>query len=296
MTTVDILLPHYGRMDLLQEAVASVLAQSDPGWRLTIVDDNGDRAEEALAAWCAALDDPRVVYLRNERNLGINRNFQRCVTLVENELAVIIGSDDLMLPGYVRCVREAYARRPDVAIVQPGVEVIDEHGQPSRGMVDLAKRWVYAPRVSEQVVLRGEELALSLVRGNWLYFPSLCWRADALKRTGFREGFSVVQDLALVLDLVLDGESLLVDPTTCFHYRRHSGSVSSAHAADGRRFAEERRFFVETAARLDDRGWPRAARAARRHTSSRINALTRMPGALRNRDGASVLVRHIVGR
>ena len=87
----------------------------------------------------------------------------------------------------------------------------------------------------------------------------------------------MVQDLALVLDLVLDGESLLVDPTTAFRYRRHRASVSSAHAADGRRFAEERAFFAETADRMAARGWPRAARAARQHVSSRINALTQLP-------------------
>ena len=104
----------------------------------------------------------------------------------------------------------------------------------------------------------------------------------------------MVQDLALVLDLVLDGESLLVDPTPVFRYRRHRGSVSSAHAADGRRFAEERAFFLDTAARMDARGWTRAARAARRHLSSRINAVLRLPSAVAQRDtgGARVLARH----
>jgi glycosyltransferase involved in cell wall biosynthesis len=291
---VDVMLPHFGRLDLAQETVRSVLAQDDPGWRLTVVDDSGALPDDGLGAWCAELGDPRVRYLRNGRNLGINRNFQRCVELVGHDLAVIIGSDDAMLPGYVRTVRRAYAAHPEVAIVQPGVVVVDEQGAPARTAVDLAKRWVYAPRVSGPTVLGGEELAAGLLRGNWLYFPALCWRAGPLQRTGFREGLSVVQDLALVLDLVLDGESLLVDPTPVFRYRRHRGSVSSAHAADGRRFAEERAFFLDTAARMDARGWPRAAGAARRHLSSRINAVLRLPSAVVQRDtgGARVLARH----
>ena len=143
-------------------------------------------------------------------------------------------------------------------------------------------------------MLRGEDLATGLLRGNWLYFPSICWRAGPLRRTGFRDGLSVVQDLALVLDLVVAGESLLVEPTTCFRYRRHGGSVSSAHAADGRRFDEERRFFLSCADRMSAHGWPRAARAARRHLSSRINALLQLPVALRHRrtDGVRTLARH----
>ena len=297
MTTVDVMLPHYGRLDLVQATIRSVLAQDDPNWRLTILDDTGESADDALAEWCAGLGDERVRYRLNPRNLGINRNFQQCVDRVEHELAVIIGNDDLMLADYVGTVRRAHAAHPEVAIIQPGVEVVDADGAPARSLVDLGKRWVYAPRVTDHTVLSGQELAVSLLRGNWLYFPSICWRSEPLRRTGFREGVEVVQDLALVLDLVLDGESLLVEPTTCFRYRRHDASVSSAHAADGRRFSEERAFFLETADRMAVRGWPRAARAARRHLSSRINALTRLPAAARHGGlgGVRTLARHAFG-
>ncbi|MGE3285737.1 MAG: glycosyltransferase family 2 protein [Pseudonocardia sp.] len=292
--TVDVMLPHYGRLDLVQETIRSVLAQEDPAWRLTIVDDSGDTTDDTFGRWCAALGDERVRYLRNPQNLGINRNFARCVELVDCELAVIVGSDDLLLPGYVATVRAAFAAHPEVAIVQPGVEVVGPDGLPARTLVDLSKRWIFAPRTTG--VLGGEALAVSLLRGNWLYFPSLCWRSGPLRRTGFRPGLQVVQDLALVLDLLLAGERLLVVPDTAFRYRRHEASVSSAHAADGRRFAEERAFFLGAAARLDAHGWPRAARAARRHLGSRLNALTRLPGAVRAGAGAGMLARHAFTR
>jgi glycosyltransferase involved in cell wall biosynthesis len=297
MTTVDVMLPHYGRLDLVQATVHSVLAQTDPNWQLTIVDDSGELADDRLAVWCAELGDVRVRYLRNPQNLGINRNFQKCVSLVEHELAVIVGCDDLMLPHYVATVRTAHQSRPRASIIQPGVEVVDERGEPARTLVDLSKRWVFAPRVAAPTTFAGEDLAVSLLRGNWLYFPAICWRAEPLRRTGFRDGYSVVQDLALVLDLVIEGESLLVEPTTSFCYRRHRASVSSAHAADGRRFAEERAFFQATAERMAAHGWQRAARAARHHFSSRVNALTRLPMAARHGgpDGVRSLARHAFG-
>ena len=53
MTPVDIMLPHYGRLDLVQQTVRSVLAQDDPNWRLTVVDDSGELPDDGLAAWCA---------------------------------------------------------------------------------------------------------------------------------------------------------------------------------------------------------------------------------------------------
>ncbi len=293
--SMEVMLPHYGRVDLMQAAVQSVLDQDDPDWLLTVVDDSAD---DDVAAWCASRQDTRIRYVRNERNLGINRNFQKCVSLVTSDLAVIIGSDDLMLPNYVGTVRSAHAAHPDAAVIQPGVEVIDEHGNAARALVDLSKRWIYTPRVSGRAAFAGEELAASLLRGNWLYFPSLCWRAEPLTRVGFRDGFSVVQDLALMLDLIEAKESLLVEPTTCFQYRRHSGSVSAGQALTGSRFDEERAFFMEVADRLDARGWHRASLAARRHLSSRINALTLIPTAVRagQSDGVRALARHAFGR
>jgi len=120
------------------------------------------------------------------------------------------------------------------------------------------------------------------------------WRAEDLRRFGFREGFEVVQDLALMMDIVFDGGSLLLDDEVVFSYRRHATSVSAVTGPDGAKFAEERTLFDEVAARADARGWPRAARAARLHLTSRLNAVTELPAALRAGDpaGRRALLRH----
>ena len=295
MSTVDIMLPYYGPVELMQAAVRSVLAQQDPDWRLTVVDDG--YPEPGIPEWFASLGEERIRYLRNEQNLGANRNYRRCLELVEHDLVVIMGADDLMLPEYLSTIRAAFTRFPDTAIVQPGVQVIDEHGTPFRGLVDSAKRMLYAPRVAAPIELGGEQLAVSLLRGNWLYFPSLAWRSEVVRVVGFREGLHVVQDLALVLDLVERGERLVVDPAVCFSYRRHRASDSSWRALEGSRFVEERSFFLDEAARMQSRGWQRAARIARRHTSSRLNALTLLPTAVRkgHRGGMRTLARHAFG-
>ncbi|MGH3919303.1 MAG: glycosyltransferase family 2 protein, partial [Pseudonocardiaceae bacterium] len=87
------------------------------------------------------------------------------------------------------------------------------------------------------------------------------------------------------------------DPEVCFCYRRHRASDSSWRALDGSRFVEERSFFLDEAARMQSCGWHRAARIARRHTSSRLNALTLLPSAVRqrHRSGMRVLARHAFG-
>ncbi|MET9252527.1 glycosyltransferase [Streptomyces sp. NPDC003717] len=291
MQTLDIMLPHYGDTALLQAAVRSVLAQTDGDWRLSVVDDG---REEGVPEWFASLGDSRVSYRRNERNLGITGNFRKCVELVESTHFTMLGSDDLLLPGYVETVRAAVAAEPGAAMYQPGVQVIDEHGRPSVTLGDEVKRRLYAPRTrGRRLVLSGEPLAANLLGGNWLYFPSLCWRADAVKAVGFRTDLSVIQDLALIVELIRRGERLVVDPAPAFCYRRHSGSLSSAEAVTGARFGEAVRYFSEVADDLDRHGWPRAARSARRHLSMRLHALTMVPGALRHR--RSDAVRRLLG-
>ena len=294
MATFDIMLPYYGDVALMQDAVRSVLSQTDPDWRLTVVDDG---KEPGVPEWFAALGDDRVRYRRNAENLGITRNFQQCIDLLELEHAVIMGCDDLLHPHYLATVRAILAENPGVGMVQPGVEVIDSSGAVSDGLVDKVKRRLYAPSVQGRRRMGGEELAASLLRGNWLYFPSICWRSDAVKPVNFRDGLSVIQDLALVIDLLQRGEEMVIDTEVVFQYRRHAVSESSVQAFSGTRFTEAERYFSDVADRLDAQGWSRAARAARFHSASRLHALTMLPGALRrgSSNGLRTLTAHAFG-
>ena len=262
------MMPFYGDVGQFQEAVRSVLAQRDGDLRMVVVDDG--YPDPTPRQWLADLADPRVVYLRNETNLGVNGNFRRCVELVESERFVVMGCDDVMLPDYLSTVRRLADAHPDAAVIQPGVEVIDDAGTVVRPLGDRIKS-VLAPR--RATVLSGEAMATSLYHGNWTYFPSLLWHTAQVREVGFRPGLDVVLDLALLVDLAAAGGSLVYDPTVVFRYRRHAASVSSRQAVDGRRFAEENAFFAEEARRCVERGWPKAARAARVHATSRLNHL-----------------------
>jgi glycosyltransferase involved in cell wall biosynthesis len=289
---LDILMPYYGDVELMRAAVRSVLAQDDPRWRLTVVDD-GQVA--GIPEWFAGLGDQRVRYLRNEHNLGVTGNFNRCLELVEHELLVIFGSDDLMLPNYVRTVLGVHADVPNAAVIQPGVEVIDGAGRPARTLADTAKRRLYAPKFTGRLEMSGERLAVSLLRGDWLYFPSLCWRTDAVKELRFRADLGVIQDLAFLLEMVCRDGQLVADDTVCFQYRRHLASESSAAAVEGSRFVEAGEFFAEVAETMALHGWSRATKVARLHLSSRLFALTMLPTALRQpgRPAVGALLTHV---
>jgi glycosyltransferase involved in cell wall biosynthesis len=292
---LDVLLPFYGDPGLLRLAVRSVLDQHAQEWRLVIVDDC--YPDRDVQDWCTSLEDERVTYHRNETNLGANRNYERALSYASADYVTVMGADDLMLPNYVDLVLRAAEEHDTPQVIQPGVSVVDGAGRPVAPLVDRTKGWL-RPRAVEPVELRGESLATRLLLGNWTYFPSLCWHRETISRIGFRPGFDVVQDLALLLDVCLAGGRLLFDPELAFLYRRHATSDSGVRTLSGHRFDEERRVFADFGRAMEGAGWPRAARAARVHLTSRLHAGALLPRALGRGDLASArqLARHGLGR
>ena len=280
----DIMLPFYGRMDHAHDAIRSIVAQTDPDWRLVVIDDA--YPDDSLGAWIAELGDDRIEFMRNTENAGISATFQRCIDLARAEYVVIMGCDDIMLPGYLAHMRGMIAGDPTAAFYHAGTEIIDADGKVVRTIVDTAKAY-YRPRVKQQTAIGGETLATSLLRGAWTNFPAIVWRRDVIAPIGFDQRFITIQDVELMMNILVGGGHLSLDETLVFQYRRHASSVSSFRAVDGSRFVEEAAYFAHTAQRMTDLGWRRAARAARVHFSSRINAALKVPTSLLHRDMAA---------
>ncbi len=292
---LEIFVPFWGDPELLHATVQSVRSQEDPRWTLTVVDDC--YPDPTVQEHFARERDPRVRYLRNETNLGIAANFQRCLDLASGEAMMFLGSDDLLEPGFVSRTHALLAEFPQADIFQPGVRVIDEDGQTVLPLGDRVKRWL-TPTAPGPVLHTGESLAASLLRGNWLYWPSLVFRTARVKQHAFRQDLPIILDLALVLDMVASGSALVLDPVVTFAYRRHATSLSGATLRDGTRFAQDRRYFADAAEQMGRVGWPRARRGAQLRWTSRLHALTLLPQAARLRDARVMrqVLRHAVAR
>ena len=286
---LDIALPFYGDVAYMKKTVASVLAQTDPDWRLIVVDDG--YPDDSLPDWFASLNDSRISYQRNEINLGANGNCRKCLGLVSDEFCVVMGADDILEPDYVQQIHRAIRSHPDAAMIHPRVKVIDENDNEVMTRADRIKNKVHGSSATD-VELSGELLAASLMRGNWMYFPSIAWRTREIKAIGFREGFNVCQDLGLAMDVIMRGGVMVQIPESIFRYRRHLTSDSSAKALDGSRFIEERNFFSVMELELRNLGWKKASRAARIHWTSRLHALSLLPKVRKSLSNLGTLAKH----
>lgn len=285
--TLEIFCPFWGDPDLLFETVASVRAQTNPDWRLIVIDDC--YPDESVPARFAAIEDPRITYVRNEKNLGITENYREAIRRATTPYIAILGCDDLMHPEYVDVVLRAIQEAPQADVIQPGVVVIDENGVLVSPLVDRVKQGLLAPRTTgATVVLTGPDMATSLIRGDWLYWPSLVFRTETVQRIDFRDGLPIIQDLALLMDIAFDGGSLAYTPEVVFSYRRHGSSASQKTLMDGRRFRDERAYYRTARELARAKGWKKTARVARVRLMSRLHAVTELPGVIRHGNGAAL--------
>ncbi|POH58457.1 glycosyltransferase [Arthrobacter glacialis] len=292
---LDIFIPYWGDPGYMEATVRSVVAQDCDDWELTIIDDA--YPDRAIERFVAELAHPRITYIRKEHNEGITANYRSCVALAKQEMIVILGCDDIIHPNYVSTILAGHERFPEASIIQPGVIVIDEDGRTVNTLVDTVKQRCVKPRSNSRQLLSGESLATNLMHGVWLYWPSLAFRTEKIREVDFREGYPIIQDVALTMDMIYQGAQILVEPTVCFSYRRHSASASSAKLVDGSRFAGEREYFAFAASQAEELGWTRTKRAAKLRLTSRAHALALLPRAAMTRHTVAMkaLARHAFG-
>jgi GT2 family glycosyltransferase len=286
----DIALPFYGDVAFLKKAVASVIAQTDPNWHLLVVDDG--YPDGTLPAWFAGLNDSRISYLRNEKNLGANGNFQKCLSLITGDFCVVMGADDLLESDFIEVVTKTISRYPEASIIHPGIKIVDEENNEISTRSEVIKLRIRNSIESNQILF-GELLATSLMKGNWMYFPAITWRTNVIQDIGFRPGFNVCQDLGLAMDLIMQGGKMVLIDDEIFRYRRHMASDSSVKAITGERFIDERNFFKVMSTDLKSLGWDNAARAAQLHSTSRLHAASLIPACIRSGKNPWSLVKHL---
>lgn len=289
--TIDIALPFYGDVALMKQTVHSILNQSNPDWKLIVVDDG--YPDESIPGWFQSLDDSRISYQRNSSNLGANGNFQKCLGLLSADYCMVMGADDLLEPTFVERITQVIVENPGISIVHPGVKVINEDNLEISTRSDHVKTSIRETQGYSRI-LKGEPLAKSLMKGNWMYFPSIVWKTKTIQEIGFRPGFHVCQDLGLAMDLIMQGGEMLLINDEIFRYRRHQNSDSSVKAVSGERFLEEKRFFRVMARDLKKTGWPSASRAAKIHSTSRLHAASLIPSCIALRQNPILLIKHLL--
>ncbi|HWA39815.1 MAG TPA: glycosyltransferase [Burkholderiales bacterium] len=113
---VSICIPAYNGATTLGEALDSIVAQAFEGLEVVVCDDRSTDGTVALAEDYARRH-PFIRVVRNEKNLGMDRNFTQSVLQARGTYAWMCGQDDVFYPGAFARFREILARHPDVDVI-----------------------------------------------------------------------------------------------------------------------------------------------------------------------------------
>lgn len=141
---VSVVMPAYNAERYVREAVDSILGQTFSDFELIAIDDgSNDGTGRILAEY--ADHESRVVFVRNERNIGLSRTLNRGLAIARGAYIARQDADDVSLTERLKTQVALLDARPDVVLVGSTHYRIDPEGRTtglrSRPASDTAIRW-----------------------------------------------------------------------------------------------------------------------------------------------------------
>ncbi len=205
MTTprISVLLPCFNHGAFVDEALASVFAQTCQDFEVVVVDDGS--TDPATVEKLSSLTDPRVRVLRTA-NQGLPAARNHAARHASGAVFCALDADDRLAPTWFEKALRVLDEQPSVAFVSHWLETFGD------------ERWTWTPERCDLPAL----LARNAVNGAALV------RREAFEAVGgydeaMREG---CEDWDFWLRLVEGGRSGAIVPEVLFYYRRRADSMS----------------------------------------------------------------------
>lgn len=235
---VSICIPTYRGAAHLAATIDSVLGQTFTDFELVIVDDQSPDETDAVIA---RYTDPRIRYLKNDRNLGPEGNWNRCLEEARGALFKLLPQDDLIYPDTLARQVSILERdtNAQLALVFGARHITDADGRTltTRGCPGAAEGRINAAALVRRCVRFGTNLIGE--PGSVLMRTSLAHQVGP-----FDGSLGYVIDLDYWVRLLAQGDAYYLErPVSSFRVSGGSWSV-----AIGGRQSEEYRKFIDRVA------------------------------------------------
>jgi alpha-1,3-rhamnosyltransferase len=129
---VSVIIPAFNHEQYVEEAIRSVLGQTYPNVEIVVVDDASTDGTAEIVQGLA--DQHRFTFIRNARNLGINRTLEVALERSRGDYLSVLASDDMIFPHKVG-MQVDYLRHTGKDAVYANAQLLNLDG--SRTGVDL---------------------------------------------------------------------------------------------------------------------------------------------------------------
>lgn len=236
---VTVVVPTFNAAHWLPGAIDSVLTQNFPDFELLVLD---NASTDDTSAVMARYGDPRVIYRFNDRNIGFAGNVHLGIRLARGEFVVIVGADDLLLPGFLEAAVAFLDQHPRCSMLHGPASWIDVDGRRTGGTGQGWRR-----------VTPGPEAIVDIFRHGFC-LTTMVMRTSAIRASGaFDESWLELIDLWLFCRLCFVGDVGYLDRVHV-EYRVHDSAMSMPM------YRSNAMFRKQIAAVCEAFAWPEAKR------------------------------------
>ena len=235
---ITILVPVFGRTEMLELALESVLAQTSPAWRLLIADDGSDAATRRwLADWVERHGRSHEVgCLQRPRNLGLFANLNGAIETIATSWVLLLCSDDLLNPTAVETLMKLREFWPLAGLILSTFISIGPAGE-----ARPADSAAHHDRLSLDTALIPADrfvpalLELGSLNGN---LTGMAFRLSLWRRVGpFRADWRHAADWEWLIRAA-EREPVLLNRTPIARVRTHPAQLSNANRRGGQESME----------------------------------------------------------
>ncbi len=206
----------------LNRAIESVLGQSFSDFEFVIINDGStDKTEEVIKSY----HDQRIVYLRNDQNLGLAKSFNIGIRVARGQFIARMDADDISITD--RFEKQLYflEKHKDVDIIGSSVILINKDG----------RRLKKIKRPTNHIEIKWQSLFSTP-----LFHPTVMARSEVLKENLFDESYHNSEDYELWSRLLFTTDTRFANISEpLLLYRTFSNSFTQKLDSDKRAVSAE---------------------------------------------------------
>jgi len=200
---ISICIPAYNNEGFIKETIESILNQTYKNFELIVVD---DKSRDNTVKVVEEIKDARIKLFKNEKNLGMVGNWNRCLELANGEYVKLICADDILYPDCVAKEVKVLEHYPNVNMVVSNTALVNNDG----------KKTGEFRRYFKKGVVKGKEVVkMSLLIQNFFGAPvNTMFRKKALEKSGkFDIDFTYILDFDLWIRIAALGDIYILKET-----------------------------------------------------------------------------------
>ncbi|MBE6904686.1 MAG: glycosyltransferase [Ruminococcaceae bacterium] len=215
---VSIVMPVFNGENFLRDAIESINSQTFTDWEFLIINEYGSNAATTAILQEYAEKDTRIIFIQNEKRLGIAASINVGINRAQGEYIVRMDADDISMPNRLEKQVQFMDNNPDIDICGLKPELFGE------------SVWDWQVETDPDILKAGILFFTPFVH------PTIIIRKARLNQYGLRynEAFRYTEDYELfarATDFLTFGN--LAESPALFHYRMHAANATAAGGNQG---------------------------------------------------------------